>query len=370
MDSFIKAVKEQMIKQAPVKKSEIDEELEKLVQEKLIKIKVVGCGGSGCNTINRIAELGIEGAELIAVNTDAQDLLYTNADKKVLIGKNTTKGLGAGSNPKVGEQAAKEQIEEIKEAIKEADLVFLTAGLGGGTGSGSLPVIAELLSKENVLTISFVTLPFKMEGKHRWQNAIEALAKLEGNVDTLIIIPNDKLLELAPNLPINLAFKVADELLANAIKNLTEVINKTGLVNIDFADVRAIMKDGEIGLIGFGESDGQDRAKEVVNKALNNPLIDADPKEAKKALVHILGGNDFKLQEADEILKNIQEALDEDAKLIWGAHLNPELQGNLRVMIILTGLKPKYLKEDDLYVQKTKELKGNKDKNLGIDVLE
>ncbi len=369
MESFIKAARDKLIKQEPIKKTESDEELEKLVQQKLLKIKVVGSGGGGCNTINRIAELGIEGAELIAINTDAQDLLYTYADKKVLIGKNTTKGLGAGSNPKIGEQAAREQLEEIKEAIGDADLVFLTAGLGGGTGSGSLPVIAELLNKENILTICFVTLPFKMEGKHRWENAMESLSKLEGKVDTLIIIPNDKLLELAPNLPINLAFKVADELLANAIKNITEMVNKTGLVNVDFADLKAIMKEGGIGLIGFGEADGQNRAKDVVEKALNNPLIDANPKEAKKALVHILGGADFKLQEADEILKNIQNALEEDSQLIWGAHIDPSLEEKLKVMIILTGLSTKYL-EENYYKKESTEVKTNKDKNLGIEVLD
>jgi cell division protein FtsZ len=336
----------------------------------MAKIRVVGVGGAGCNTINRIRELGIEGAELIAVNTDAQDLLATKADKKILIGKKLTRGLGAGSNPKIGEQAAREQEDEIKKALEGTDLLFLTAGLGGGTGSGAAPVIAELAKKMDILTIAVVTLPFKLEGAHRWQNAMEALAKIEGNVDALIVIPNDKLLEIAPNLPINLAFKLADEILANAIKNLTEVINKTGLVNIDFADIRTIIKDSGYSLIGFGEADGNDRAKRAVEQALNNPLIDADPKGAERALLHIIGGKDFTLQEAEEVLKYLHENLAEDAKLIWGAHIDNNLDSKIKVMIVLAGVKSKYVEKLQEQYYNLKKPSAKKDDNLGIEFID
>jgi len=371
MDSFLKAIEEQAKKQNENQElSDVDKELLELIKQQTARIKVIGVGGAGCNTINRIREMGIEGAELIAVNTDAQDLLATKADKKILIGKKLTRGLGAGSNPKIGEQAAREQEDEIKKVLENTDLLFLTAGLGGGTGSGAAPVIAELAKKMDILTIAVVTLPFKMEGTHRWQNAMEALAKIEGNVDTLIVIPNDKLLEIAPNLPINLAFKLADEILANAIKNLTEVINKTGLVNIDFADIKTIMKDSGYGLIGFGEADGNDRAKRVIEQALNNPLIDADPKGAERALLHIIGGKDFTLQEAEEIMKNLAENLSEDAKLIWGAHIDPDLDSKIKIMVVLAGVKSRYVEklQEAYYKIKNNNIKSSKD--LGIEFLD
>jgi len=369
MESFIKALEESQDKDQKTI-SEEDKELIELLKQQTAKIKVIGVGGAGCNTINRISELGVEGAELIAVNTDAQDLLATKANKKVLIGKKLTRGLGAGSNPKIGEQAAREQEDELKKVLENTDLLFLTAGLGGGTGSGAAPVIAELAKKLDLLVIAIVTLPFKLEGTHRWQNAIESLAKIEGNVDTLIVIPNDKLLEIAPNLPINLAFKLSDEILANAIKNLTEVVNKTGLVNIDFADIKAIMKDGGYGLIGFGESDGNERAKRAVEQALNNPLIDADPKGAEKALLHIIGGKDFTLQEAEEIMKVLSENLAENAKLIWGAHVDPKADSKIKVMVVLSGIKPKSIEKYLDEFIKERGLKRKEEKDLGIEIID
>ncbi|MEM2139290.1 MAG: cell division protein FtsZ, partial [Candidatus Woesearchaeota archaeon] len=240
-----------------MKQSAVDKELEELLAKQRATIKVVGCGGGGNNTINRITEVGVTGAETIAVNTDAQDLLYTAADKKILIGKELTKGLGAGSIPKIGEEAAREQESEIKNALQGADMVFITCGLGGGTGTGSAPVVAEVAKKLGSLVVGIVTMPFSMEGNRRYENAVLGLEKLEKNVDTLIVIPNDKLLELAPDLPLHTAFKVADEILTNAVKGIAELVTKTGLVNLDFADIRAIMGSGCVALIGVGESDSE-----------------------------------------------------------------------------------------------------------------
>ncbi|MFW6231321.1 MAG: cell division protein FtsZ, partial [Nanoarchaeota archaeon] len=232
----------------------IDAELEQMLSHQKAMIKVVGCGGGGNNTINRIAEVGIVGAETVAVNTDAQDLLYTTAEKKILIGKETTKGLGAGSIPKIGEEAAREQEQELKQSLSGADMVFVTCGLGGGTGTGSAPVVCDVAKKTGALTVAIVTIPFSMEGHRRYENAIIGLEKLENIVDTLIVIPNDKLLELAPDLPLQTAFKVADEILTNSVKGIAELVTKAGLVNLDFADIRAVMGNGGVALIGVGES--------------------------------------------------------------------------------------------------------------------
>jgi cell division protein FtsZ len=219
--------------------SSIDKELEQLVKRQGARVKVIGCGGGGGNSVSRMREIGIKGCEVMAINTDAQDLLYTNADVKILIGRELTGGLGAGSNPKIGEEAAKESESEIKKRLANADLVFITCGLGGGTGTGSAPVVADLAKKAGALVIGVVTLPFTVEGQKRIENAQYGLERLEQIADTLIVVPNDKLLELAPELPIQTAFKVADEILTNAVKGIAELITSAGLVNLDFADVKA-----------------------------------------------------------------------------------------------------------------------------------
>ncbi|MBU2639973.1 MAG: cell division protein FtsZ, partial [Nanoarchaeota archaeon] len=257
-------------------KGDTDRELEQLLSKQRAKIKVIGTGGAGNNTIDRVKEVGIIGAETIAINTDAQDLLYTNADIKILIGREITGGLGAGSIPKIGEEAARESEQDIKKRIQGADMVFITCGLGGGTGTGSAPIIAEIAKKVGCLTVGIVTLPFIMEGQRRYENAIIGLEKLERIVDTLIVIPNDKLLELAPDLPLQTAFKVADEILTNAVKGIAELVTKAGLVNLDFADIKAVMGDGGVAMIGVGESDTENRALEAVEKAISNPLLDVD----------------------------------------------------------------------------------------------
>ncbi len=324
---------------APRRANDVDAELEQMLSKQKAMIKVIGCGGGGNNTINRISEVGIVGAETVAINTDAQDLLYTTADKKILVGKDTTKGLGAGSIPKVGEEAAREQEQEIKQAITGADMVFVTCGLGGGTGTGSLPVVSEIAKKSGALTVAIVTIPFAMEGHRRYENAIIGLEKLENIVDTLIVIPNDKLLELAPDLPLQTAFKVADEILTNSVKGIAELVTKAGLVNLDFADIRAVMGNGGVALIGVGESDTDNRSQEAVEKALNNPLLDVDVSGANGALINVSGGNDMTLDEARRVVEVVSEKLDEDARVIWGAQISEDMARTVRVMLIVTGVK-------------------------------
>lgn len=340
------------------KRSDIDAELENMIAQQKTRIKVVGCGGAGNNTINRIAEVGIKGAEAVAVNTDAQDLLYTTADKKILIGRETTKGLGAGSNPKLGEDAAKEQEAEIKKAIEDSDMVFVTCGLGGGTGTGSAPVIAQVAKKMGSLTVAVVTLPFAMEGNKRWENAQIGLEKLEQVVDTLIVIPNEKLLELCPDLPLHTAFKVADEILTNAVKGIAELVTKAGLVNLDFADIKAIMASAGVALIGVGESDTEDRATDAVQKAIENPLLDVDITGATGALINVCGGEDLTLDEARKVVESVAQHLDSDAKIIWGAQIYKDLQKTVRVMLVITGVK------SDQILGKTNKVADRKKKEI------
>jgi len=299
----------------------------------------VGTGGAGNNTVNRIAEVGVAGSEIVAVNTDAQDLLYTTADKKILIGRDMTNGLGAGSIPKIGEESARESEHEIKDALAGSDMVFVTCGLGGGTGTGSAPVIAEMAKKVGALTVAIVTIPFTMEGQRRYENAIIGLEKLEGIVDTLIVIPNDKLLELAPDLPMQTAFKVADEILTNAVKGIAELVTKAGLVNLDFADIRAVMGKGGVALIGVGESDTENRATEAVEKAIENPLLDVDISGANGALINVIGGSDMTLDEARKVVETVSNRLDEDARVIWGAQISEDMSNTIRAMLIITGVK-------------------------------
>jgi len=318
---------------------DIDAELEQLLSRQRATIKVIGCGGGGNNTINRMTEVGITGVETIAINTDAQDLLYTTANKKILIGRELTKGLGAGSEPRLGEEAARENEAEIKKALQGCDMIFVTCGLGGGTGTGSAPVVCEVAKKLGTLTVGVVTMPFSMEGHRRYENAVVGLEKMEQNADTLIVIPNDKLLEIAPELPLHTAFKVADEILTNAVKGIAELVTKAGLVNLDFADIRAVMKGGGVALIGVGESDSENRAVEAVEKAINNPLLDVDISGANGALINVIGGEDMTLDEARKVVETISEKLDEDARIIWGAQISKDMERTIRTMLIVTGVK-------------------------------
>ena len=351
-----------------VPQSPMDAELERLLAGKRARIKVIGVGGAGNNTIARMAEIGVTGAELIAINTDAQDLIATVADKKVLIGKELTGGLGAGADPHVGEDAAKETENEIKEALKESHMAFVTCGLGGGTGTGAAPVVAEIAKKMGILTVAVVTLPFSMEGQKRFENAMHGLEKLEGMVDTLIAIPNDKLVELAPDLPLHTAFKVADEILTNAVKGITELITKPGLINLDFADIRTVMTGSGVAMIGVGESDTENRAVEAVEKAISNPLLDVDIAGATGALINVSGGPDMTLDEAKKVVEAVSNKLDAKANVIWGAQLSPDLQNTIRAMLVVTGVKsPQIFGPKRTYSDKKKQ---ELSKDLGIEFIE
>ena len=347
---------------------DIDRELEELIKKQSAKIKVIGVGGAGNNSLSRMREIGIRGGELIAVNTDAQDLLYANADQKILIGKDLTQGLGAGSNPKIGEQAAKESESEIKKKISGSDMIFITCGMGGGTGTGAAPFIAGLAKKQGALTIGVITLPFTIEGQKRIENAMDGLERMQAVVDTLIIIPNDKLLELAPELPLHTAFKIADEILTNAVKGITELVTTTGLVNLDFADIKAVMVNGGVSLIGMGESDSAQRAIEAVEKAIQNPLLDVDISGAKGALVNVVGGPDMSLEEYKTILGYIGNKLSPDAKLIGGAQIADDMEKTLRVLLVVTGVRSSQIlgEGDSLDDLKHKEI----EEELGIEFFE
>lgn len=347
---------------------EIDKELEALVQNQVARIKVIGCGGGGGNSVSRMKETGIKGCEVITMNTDAQDLLYSNADHKILIGRELTHGLGAGSNPKIGEEAARESEQEIKKKLANSDLVFVTCGLGGGTGTGAAPVVADIAKKQGALTIGIVTLPFTVEGKKRIENAQYGLERMAAVTDTLIVIPNDKLLELAPELPLHTAFKVADEILTNSVKGIAELITTSGLVNLDFADIKAVMSKGGVSMIGIGESDAaHNRALEAVERAINNPLLDVDIKEAKGALVNIIGGPDMSLNEYKIVMEEIGNRISPDAKIISGAQLSADMEKSVKVLLILTGVKSTQILGGEDYM---KSASSDLQSELGIDFVQ
>jgi cell division protein FtsZ len=347
---------------------EVDRELEEIIKKQATRIKVVGIGGGGGNSLNRMREIGIKGGELIAMNTDAQDLLYTNADQKVLLGKELTQGLGAGSNPKIGEEAAKESESEIKKRLSGSDMIFITCGMGGGTGTGAAPVVSSIAKKLGALTIGVVTMPFTIEGAKRIENAVYGLERMEVLTDTLIVIPNDKLLELAPELPLHTAFKIADEILTNAVKGVTELVTTSGLVNLDFADIKAVMVEGGVSLIGMGESDTEKRALDAVSKAIQNPLLDVDISGAKGALVNIIGGNDMSLEECKDIIHEVGSRLSPDAKMIWGAKISPDMDKSIRVLLIVTGVRSSQVlgHGEDFDSLKHREM----EEELGIEFLE
>ncbi len=321
----------------------IDSDLKEIIQRSRAKIFVVGTGGAGNNTVSRLAEIGVEGAGTLSVNTDAQDLFYSKSDHKLLIGRSTCGGLGAGGMPDIGEESAEESEEQLKEKLEGADMVFVTCGLGGGTGTGSAPVISKLAKKIGALTIAVATMPFSAEGLRRRENAEKGLEKLQSAADTVIVIPNDKLLEVAPNLPINKAFMVADELLGRAVKGITELITKPGLVSLDFADIRSIMMGSGMAMIGMGESDSGDRAIESVHEALNSPLLDLDISNAKGALINISGSSDLTLHEAEKVVQIVADELDPDANIIWGTQIQEDLENVIRTTIVVAGVKSPHI---------------------------
>ena len=320
-----------------------DEELEKILMSLRTNIKILGCGGGGSNTIDRLYQTNIKDAELYAVNTDAQHLLITRAHKKILLGRRSTKGLGAGALPQVGEEAAREAEEDLRKVLMGADIVFVTAGLGGGTGTGSAPYIAQLAKEMGALTIAIVTSPFKAEGSIRAENAEWGMERLRSVADTVIVIPNDKLLDLVPRYSINAAFKVADEVLMRAIKGITELITRPGLVNLDFNDLKTIMKGGGVAMIGMGEGEDDDKVEQAINEAINSPLIDVDISGANGVLINVIGGEDMSVSEAEKVAEVIQSKVNPNARIIWGASVDPALENKIRVMVVVTGVKSKYI---------------------------
>ncbi len=318
-------------------------ELEQVLAGLTTTIKVIGCGGAGTNTIGRCSQAGITGAELIALNTDAQHLLLSDSPHKILIGRHLTRGLGAGSLPQIGMEAARETEQDIRESIIPADMVFVTCGLGGGTGTGSAPVVCQIAKESGALTIGVVTLPFGVEGQIRMDNAENGLKQLREICDTVIVIPNDKLLDIVPNLSLNAAFKVADEVLMRSIKGITEMITMPGLVNLDFADLRTVMKRGGVAMIGLGEAEGENKAINAVSEALNSPLLEVDISEATGALVNVTGGDDMTISEAEKVVEEIYSKIDPNARIIWGTTIEPTLKHSIRAMLVITGVKSKQI---------------------------
>jgi cell division protein FtsZ len=348
IDDAIKESEQRMEEKQPEKiSSDIDEDLISIIQGVKTNIFVVGAGGAGNNTISRLNEMGIEGATTIAVNTDAQDLFYSQSSKKILLGRQTSKGLGAGGEPSVGEECAEESEDEIRDELEGADMVFVTCGLGGGTGTGSAPIIAKIAKKLGALTVAVSTMPFSAEGIKRRENAEQGLEKLQESADTVIVIPNDKLLEVAPNLPLNKAFMVSDEILGRAVKGITELITKKGLVSLDFADIRSIMSGSGMAMIGMGESDSGDRALESVHEALSSPLLDIDISNATGALVNISGSSDLTLHEAEKIVQVVADKLDPEANIIWGTQIDESLQNMVRTTVVVSGIKSNYNPSED-----------------------
>lgn len=306
------------------------------------KILVVGVGGAGNNMVTRMHDKGVDGAETLVVNTDKQHLKMSKADRKILIGQDLTRGLGAGGHPEKGAKAAEENRSELRSLFKEADMAFLCCGLGGGTGTGAIPVMADIAKSEDCIVIGTVTMPFQIEGARK-SKAEDGLYRLRQHVDTAIVIENDKLIEIAGDMPLDQAFGVADELITTMIKGVTETISKPSLVNLDYADVKAIMHSGGVAVVGYGESDTRNKGKEAIAEALSNPLLDVEFDGANGALLHVEGGQDLSLNEINDIGQTVIGKLDPQAQVIWGARLNDELQGKVQVISIITGVESPYV---------------------------
>jgi cell division protein FtsZ len=305
-------------------------------------IKVIGVGGGGSNMVSWLHKKGIKGAEIIACNTDQQHLNITSADEKFLLGKELTRGLGCGGYPNKGAEAAQESLHDIKEFLKGTDMVFVCAGMGGGTGTGAAPIIANVAKENNAIVIGTVTMPFNIE-KARIDKAEFGLQQLRQVSDTVIVIDNNRLVNIAGNLPVQQAFAVANELISTMIRGIVETIAVPSLVNLDFADVKTIMTNGGVAAIGVGASDTTNRVEEAVKGALSNPLLDISYKGATGALIHIEGGNDMTLDEVNRIGEIVTESLDADANVIWGARVSDDMTGKLTVMTIITGVKSPWI---------------------------
>ena len=311
--------------------------------ETFARIKVVGVGGAGGAAINRMIDAGVDGVEFVAVNTDSQALHYSKAGTKIHIGKDTTRGLGAGADPRVGEHAAQESVDEIKAALQGADMVFVTIGAGGGTGSGAGHVVAQAAKDEGSLVVGFATKPFAFEGEKRRRNADMAIENLRDAVDTLIIIPNDRLLQtIDRQTPLMEAFKVADDVLRQGVQGISDLITVHGLINLDFADVKAVMSNAGSALMGIGRASGENRAVQAAQQAIESPLLEVSIDGARGVLFNIIGGNDISMHEINTAAETITAAADPDANIIFGATINPELEGEVIITVVATGFDATY----------------------------
>ena len=327
-------------------------------------IKVIGVGGAGGAAINRMAEAGVKNVEFIAVNTDAQALHHSKAAKKIHIGKDTTRGLGAGADPMVGQHAAEESIDEIKSAIEGADMVFVTLGAGGGTGSGAGHVVAQAARELGVLVVGFATKPFAFEGEKRRRNADTAINNLRRAVDTLIIIPNDRLLQtIDRQTPLLDAFKVADDVLRQGVQGISDLITVNGLINLDFADVKAVMSNAGSALMGIGRATGDDRAVKAAQQAIESPLLEVSIDGARGILFNIIGGNDLGMHEINSAAEAITTAADPDANIIFGATIDPELEGEIIITVVATGFDASYYAGRDAQASQTSAPTSSPDEN-------
>lgn len=333
------------------------------------RIRVIGSGGAGNNMVSWLYKRGIKGAEIFACNTDQQHLKITDADKKFLIGRDATRGLGCGGFPQKGAEAAQESLNELKTLLKDSDMVFVCAGMGGGTGTGSAPVIAQLAKDMGAIVIGTVTMPFKIE-RARVEKAEFGLSQLRKHSDTVIVIDNNRLVKIAGNLPIQQAFAVANELIATMIKGIVETIAVPSLVNLDFADVKAIMTNGGVAAIGVGTSDTNSRVEEAVKGALGNPLLDINYEGATGALIHVSGGPDMTLDDINRVGELVTESLDEDANVIWGARVVDELKGKILVMTIITGVHSPWIVGKNAAFKKESDVAASQiSEELGIELL-
>ncbi|WP_135667230.1 cell division protein FtsZ [Halorhabdus rudnickae] len=302
------------------------------------RIVIVGCGGAGNNTVNRLYNIGVEGADTIALNTDKQHLKMIEADTKILVGKSLTNGLGAGGDPSMGERATEMAQGTIKEVLGDADLVFVTAGMGGGTGTGAAPVVSKIAKEQGAIVVGMVSTPFNVE-RARTVKAEEGLENLRNEADSIIVLDNNRLLDYVPNLPIGKAFSVMDQIIAETVKGISETITQPSLINLDYADMSAIMNQGGVAVMLVGETQDKNKTQEVVSDAMNHPLLDVDYRGASGGLVHITGGPDLTLDEAEGIASNITDRLEANANVIWGARIEEEYKGKVRVMAIMTGVQ-------------------------------
>lgn len=306
--------------------------------ESVAQIKVIGVGGGGNNAVNRMIEAGMKGVEFIAVNTDKQALMNSKAEQKLQIGEKLTKGLGAGANPEVGSKAAEESRDDIAKLLKGADMVFVTSGMGGGTGTGAAPVVAEIAREMGILTVGVVTKPFTFEGKRRWKHADKGIVDLKERVDTLVTIPNDRLLQvIEKKTSIIEAFRLADDILRQGVQGISDLIDDAGLVNCDFADVKTIMFDQGLAHMGIGRSSGENRASEAAKQAILSPLLETSIKGARGVLINITGSTNLSLFEVHEAAEMVSQEADEDANIIFGAVINEEMQDEIQITVIATG---------------------------------